>query len=52
MKVPKSVAYECLKEFTNNYDIRDKVSRIKVPTIIIVGDKDKSTPVGDESVFK
>ncbi len=45
MKVPKSVAYECLKEFTTNYDIRDKVSRIKVPTLIIVGDKDKSTPV-------
>ena len=27
------------------YDIRDRVSSIKVPTLIIVGDKDSLTPI-------
>jgi pimeloyl-ACP methyl ester carboxylesterase len=40
-KVDNSVAFECWKEFTENYDIRDKVSQIKIPTLIIVGEKDK-----------
>ena len=41
MRVERYAAYECLKEFTKNYDIRDKVSKIEVPTLIIVGEKDK-----------
>jgi pimeloyl-ACP methyl ester carboxylesterase len=36
---------QCFKEFTRNYDIREKVSQIKVPTLIIVSEKDKATPV-------
>jgi len=40
MKVPKYVAYQCFVEFTRNYDIRNRVAEIKVPTLIIVGEKD------------
>ena len=45
LRTPKFAACECLREFCSNYDIRDRVSIIKVPTLIIVGDKDTSTPV-------
>ena len=45
METPKYAAYACFTAFTKNYDIRDKVSEIKVPTLIFVGEKDKSTPV-------
>lgn len=45
MKTPKFVVYECFTEFMTNYDIRNRVSKIKVPTLIIIGDKDKATPV-------
>ncbi len=45
LRTPKYAACECLKEFCTNYDIRDRVSSIKVPTLIIVGDKDTSTPI-------
>ncbi len=45
LRTPKHAAYECSLEFTKNYDIRDRVSKIKVPTLIIVGDKDNITPV-------
>ena len=38
------MAYECLKE-SKNYDLRDRVSEIKIPTLIIVGENDKSTPI-------
>ena len=44
IQTPKAVAYECLKE-SKNYDIRDRVSEIKIPTLIIVGENDKSTPI-------
>ena len=44
MKTPKFAASECLTEFMKNYDIRDRVSEIKVPTLIIVGEKDGATP--------
>jgi len=39
-KVDKSIASECWKELTENYDVRDKVSEIEVPTLVIVGEKD------------
>ena len=42
MKVPKHAAYRCMVEFTRNYDIRNRVSGIKVPTLIIVGAKDRT----------
>jgi 3-oxoadipate enol-lactonase len=45
LRTPKYAACKCLREFSTNYDIRDRVSSIKVPTLIIVGDKDTSTPV-------
>lgn len=45
LRTPKYAACECLREFSTNYDIRDRVSSIKVPTLIIVGNKDTSTPV-------
>jgi pimeloyl-ACP methyl ester carboxylesterase len=40
-KVDKSIALECWRELTENYDVRDKVSKIDVPTLIIVGEKDE-----------
>jgi len=45
MKTPKFAAYECFTEFMKNYDIRDQIYKIKVPTLIIVGEEDKATPV-------
>jgi pimeloyl-ACP methyl ester carboxylesterase len=45
LRTPKYAACECLKEFSTYYDIRDRVSSITVPTLIIVGDKDTATPV-------
>jgi 3-oxoadipate enol-lactonase len=45
MKTPKFVTYNCVTEFMKNYDIRSQVSKIKVPTLIVVGGKDKATPV-------
>lgn len=45
LRTPKYAAYECFKEFCTNYDIQDRISNIKVPTLIIVGDKDSLTPV-------
>jgi pimeloyl-ACP methyl ester carboxylesterase len=45
MNVPKYAAYSCLREFTRNYDLRHKVSKIEVPTLIVVGEKDKNTPM-------
>ena len=44
MNTPKFVTYDCATEFMKNYDIRDRVSEIKVPTLIIVGEKDEATP--------
>ena len=41
LKVDKSIALECWRELTENYDVRDKVSKIDVPTLIIVGEKDE-----------
>ena len=45
MNTPKFVTYDCATEFMKNYDIRDQVSKIKVPTLIVVGEKDKATTV-------
>jgi pimeloyl-ACP methyl ester carboxylesterase len=39
------LSYECFTEFMKNYDIRDRIYEIKVPTLIIVGEKDTATPV-------
>jgi len=45
MQVPKEIARECFKGFTKNYDIKNKVSEIKVPTLIVVGQKGIGTPI-------
>lgn len=45
LRTPRYAAYECFKAFCMSYDIRDRVSSIKVPTLIIVGDKDSLTPI-------
>lgn len=45
MKTPKLSAYECCTELMKNYNIRDIVSQIKVPTLIVVGEKDNATPI-------
>ncbi|MBC2697827.1 MAG: alpha/beta hydrolase [ANME-2 cluster archaeon] len=45
MNTQKFVSYDCATEFMKNYDKRDRVSKIKVPTLIVVGEKDKATPV-------
>ena len=41
LRVDKSVAFECWNELTENYDVRDKVAQLEVPTLIVVGEKDK-----------
>ena len=46
MKVSRNGVYRCFVEFTGHYDVRDEISGIRVPTLIIVGDKDRATPVG------
>lgn len=47
LKVPKNIANSYLTEFSKKFDIRDRLSEIKVPTFIIVGKDDTSTPVND-----
>ena len=42
---PKYAVYACLDEFTNKYDVRYRVSKIVVPTVIVVGEQDKNTPL-------
>ena len=52
MKTEKAAAYECLEEFTKNYDIRDRVVEIKIPTLIVVGEKDKINLRASEYLHK
>lgn len=40
MQVPKDVTYKCLMEI-NKYDVRNMLSRIDIPTLIIIGERDK-----------
>ncbi len=51
-QVPKSVAYDSLSELVRHYDVRDRVSEIKVPTLIIRGEKDPGMPKAVESLSK
>jgi pimeloyl-ACP methyl ester carboxylesterase len=37
---PRYASYACIKEFLFNYDIRDRLSEIKIPTLIVVGEHD------------
>jgi pimeloyl-ACP methyl ester carboxylesterase len=40
LKVDKAVAFESWSEWAENFDLTDQVSKIRVPTLIIVGEKD------------
>ena len=44
LMTPKYAAFACFNEYTKHYDLREKIGTIKVPTIIVVGEQDKSTP--------
>lgn len=39
--VPKYAASESLEQYARHYDIRDQISQIRIPTLIISGDKDR-----------
>jgi pimeloyl-ACP methyl ester carboxylesterase len=43
-RVPKKVAYDSLNELIKHYDVRDRVSGIRVPTLIVQGEKDPGMP--------
>jgi 3-oxoadipate enol-lactonase len=45
LNTSKYAAYQCFAEFTAKYDIRDRIAKIKSPTLIVVGEKDKDLPV-------
>ena len=45
MRTPKFASYECFTEFMKNYDIRERISQIRIPALIVVGSKDEATPV-------
>ncbi len=44
-RVPRPIAKECLTEFMTHYDARKRLACITASTMIIVGEKDKMTPV-------
>jgi len=41
LKVDKAVAFESWGEWAEKCDLRDCVSKLQVPTLIIVGDKEE-----------
>ncbi len=43
-QVNRKVAYDSLSELIRNYDIRTTVSAIRVPTLIVRGEKDPGMP--------
>ncbi len=45
MGTPKHVTLKCGKDMYTKYDVSNKISRIKTPTLIIVGEKDNVLPV-------
>jgi 3-oxoadipate enol-lactonase len=45
MQVPRYAAYKCWRSLLTNYDIRGQISKIKVPTLIVAGEKDWSIPM-------
>ena len=45
MLVPKEVARDSFREFTNHYDIRNRIPEIRVPTLLVVGEKDIGVPI-------
>ena len=45
MQVPRHAAYACWRRLFTNYDIRNQISKIEVPTLIVAGEKDWSIPI-------
>jgi len=45
MQVPRHAAYACWRSLFSNYDIRDQISEIEMPTLIVAGEKDWSIPI-------
>jgi pimeloyl-ACP methyl ester carboxylesterase len=46
MKTSRYAAFECMKAFTRDYDLSDRLTEVTVPTLIVVGEKDFGTTVG------
>ncbi len=44
-RTPKHVAYDCGKRLLTGYDVRRSVSRVKAPTLILAGERDRGAPV-------
>jgi pimeloyl-ACP methyl ester carboxylesterase len=40
-KVPKHVAHSCMRGLITSYDVRDRLSQIQAPTLVIAGGRDK-----------
>jgi pimeloyl-ACP methyl ester carboxylesterase len=40
-KVPEYVAHACMRGIVANYDVKDKVSQIQTPTLIVAGGRDR-----------
>lgn len=44
-RTPKHVAYDCGKRLLTSYDLRRRVSRVRAPTLILAGERDRGSPV-------
>jgi 3-oxoadipate enol-lactonase len=44
-RTPKHVAYGCGKGLLTGYDVRRSLSRVKAPTLILAGERDRGAPV-------
>jgi 3-oxoadipate enol-lactonase len=45
MQVPRYAVYACWRGLLTKYDIRGQISNIKVPTLIVAGEKDFTIPM-------
>ena len=45
MQVPRYAAYKCWRSLFTSYDIKGQISKIRVPTLIVAGEKDLSIPM-------
>jgi len=51
VQVPRDIAYKCLLEIVK-YDVRNMLSEIKIPTLIIVGEKDRLNFKGSQYLHR
>jgi len=45
MMTSRYAAFECMKAFTGDYDLRGRLAEVAAPTLIVVGEKDFGTTV-------